>query len=135
MEFENLPYFMAHPGIYNTAGGNRYSSYLTLPAENTLMQDMEYFGQMYPAKVKKYQTRIKEVMNKLDYEGSVIYDEFPDRFSLERMVDSITDIIIREERTNGEKDVTKESEKPLVFVLMCVEVYKRRCAGKNKYII
>ena len=58
--------------------------YMTYPLplyyqeEDTILKDLEYLQQMYPADARKYQKKIAEILDKLDYEGSMIYDEFPD---------------------------------------------------------
>lgn len=133
MEFASLPYFMAHPGRYTTAGGAGSPSYLTLPAENDLMRDLDYLGQLYPMKVKKYQVKISSILDKLDYEGSMIYDEYPDRISLERLTRSIMAILEREEQK--EEASSMDTQEPLIFVLLGIEIYKRRHGKKNRYLI
>ena len=92
---------------------------------------------MYPAQVRHYQTRVAEILDKLDYEGSVIYDEYPDRYTLERTADNITDIIRREERQRHSDQENPgddgEPRQPLIFVLLVNEVYKRRRGGKRGF--
>ena len=51
--------------------------------------DLEYLQQMYPSYAKKYQVRISQMLDRMDYEGSMIYDQYPDRWQLERFIDSI----------------------------------------------
>lgn len=139
MEFETLPYFMAHPGIYKPVGNRRYSPYLTFPAENALMRDLDYLSQLCPVKVRRYQAKIKEIVDKLDYEGSMIYDEFPDRFLVERMASNITELITKEDKADykDEKNAGQEKtdDKSLIFVLLAIEIYKRRNCKKSKYFI
>ena len=52
--------------------------------ENTVMRDLEYMQQMYPKEAKHYQKLIAGILDKMDYEGSMIYDEYPDREFLYR---------------------------------------------------
>ena len=61
-----LPFFMTYPGFGPDAGRDA-------------MRDLEYLQQMYPREVKRYQMRISEMLDKMDYDGSMIYDEYPDR--------------------------------------------------------
>ena len=88
MDFDRriLPYYMTYPGPYGTR------------REDTVIRDMEYLQQMYPLEIKRYQRRVAAVLDRMDYEGSMIYDEYPDRFSLERMAKNIVTILQREER-------------------------------------
>ena len=67
-----LPFYMTYPG------------YLGPGKERELIQDLEYLQQMYPGDVKRYQKRIVDILDTADYEGSMIYDEYPDRYSLLR---------------------------------------------------
>ena len=107
-----------------------YSGYLR-PAQ-------EYLQQTYPHDVKHYQCKIAEILDKLDYEGSMIYDEYPDRCSLQRLTDSIVRIICHEEAGEDvEKDPLEDAGEKriwitgLVQVLLCNEVYKRRHGGRR----
>ncbi|MDE6516934.1 MAG: hypothetical protein K2L18_03670, partial [Acetatifactor sp.] len=69
MDFERriLPFYMTYPAGYgNTVPYGRQDA--------DVLRDLEYFRQMYPAEVRRYQTRVAEILDKMDYEGSVIYD-------------------------------------------------------------
>ena len=87
--------------------------------------DLEYLQQTYPGEVRRCQRRIAEILDKYDYEGSMIYDEYPDRFSLYRIADTIGKILERESgKVSGD----------LIQVLVCDEIYKRRHGGKRGMI-
>ena len=105
--------------------------YMTYPMpmfgqqENTVMRDLEYMQQMYPKEAKRYQKLIAGILDKMDYEGSMIYDEYPDRFTLYRIADTIGKILERESgKVSGD----------LIQVLVCDEIYKRRHGGKRGMI-
>lgn len=125
MDFERriLPYYMTYPGPYGTR------------REDTVIRDMEYLQQMYPVQVRKYQRRVAEILDKMDYEGSMIYDEYPDRFSLERVAQSITGILQKEEQEEDPDDMDQAQKwmwlKDLIQVLLYNEVYKRRHGGRR----
>lgn len=82
-----LPFYMAYP----------------LPMyyqqEDTVTRDLEYLQQMYPTEAKKYQKIIAEVLDKLDYEGSMIYDEYPDKWQIYRLTQIIVDKIKKQQET------------------------------------
>ena len=86
--------------------------YMTYPLplyyqeEDTILKDLEYLQQMYPADARKYQKKIAEILDKLDYEGSMIYDEFPDRWQLYKLSSDILDRIRREEEKNEKHTVS-----------------------------
>ena len=126
-----LPFYMTYPAAYygNAALYGRQ--------DEDVLRDLEYFRQMYPADVRRYQNRVAEILDKMDYEGSVIYDEYPDRYTLERLAANITDILRREERQqnpqNDDSDGKWGVRQSLIFVLLVDEVYKRRRGGRRGF--
>ena len=116
--------------------------YMTYPLpmyyedENSIIRDLEYLQQMYPAQAKRYQKVISNILDKLDYEGSMIYDEFPDRWQLYKLSTDILDRIRREEEKdkesdseNGGREASLEKWKwtgDLIQILLFYEIYKRR---------
>ena len=89
--------------------------YMTYPLplyyqeEDTATRDLEYLQQMYPAEAKRYQKMIAGILDKLDYEGSMIYDEYPDRWQLYKLAQDILERIRREEESkNPDKEIPKE---------------------------
>lgn len=142
-----LPFYMAYP----------------LPMyyqeEDTVTRDLEYLQQMYPSEAKRYQKIIAEILNQIDYEGSCIYDEYPDKWQLYRLTKTIMDKIRRMEKTgedftgfSGAADKAADrmeaaemavpemagmQEKPwewieeFVQVLLYYEIYKKRHANHN----
>ena len=121
-----LPFFMTYPGYADAA------------QEKTLLRDLEYLQQTYPTEVKRYQRKIANILDKFDYEGSMIYDEYPDKFSLQRLAETVTQIL-RQENQQGPVEEQFPPEKwewlaDMIMVLLCHEVYKRRHGGPRGYI-
>lgn len=109
--------------------------YMTYPLpmyyqeEDTIIRDLEYLQQMYPAEAKRYQKVIASILDKLDYEGSLIYDEYPDRWQLYKLSMEITDRIKREEQGKEENESTPEKWEwmgDMIQILLFYEIYKRR---------
>ncbi|MBQ9928362.1 MAG: hypothetical protein IJO65_10340 [Lachnospiraceae bacterium] len=109
--------------------------YMTYPLpmyyqeEDTIIRDLEYLQQMYPAEAKRYQKVIASILDKLDYEGSLIYDEYPDRWQLYKLSMEITDRIKREEQGKEENEGTPEKWEwmgDMIQILLFYEIYKRR---------
>ena len=116
--------------------------YMTYPLpmyyedENSIIRDLEYLQHIYPAQAKRYQKVISNILDKLDYEGSMIYDEFPDRWQLYKLSTDILDRIRREEEKdkesdseNGGSEASLEKWKwtgDLIQILLFYEIYKRR---------
>lgn len=96
------------------------------------MRDLEYLQEMYPAEAKKYRKVIVDVLDRLDYEGSMIYDEYPDRWQIYRL----TQIIVGRIKEQAASETTGNAESPagieeLVQVLLCGEIYRRRHSNRN----
>ena len=116
-----LPYFMTYPG------------YPTREQEAALVQDMEYLQQTYPLEIKQYMGRVAEILDKIDYEGSMIYDEYPDRYSIDSLADSILCTMKQEATANAESydEQYWKGMGNLIQVLLCNEIYKRRHGGRR----
>ena len=113
-----LPFYMAYP----------------LPMyyqqEDSVTRDLEYLQQMYPAQAKKFQKLIAETLDHIDYEGSMIYDEYLDKWQIYRLTQMITDKIKGSgEEGPVEEDWNKTTE--FVQILLCYEIYRRRHCNNN----
>ncbi len=113
-----LPFYMAYP----------------LPMyyqqEDSVTRDLEYLQQMYPSQAKKFQKMIAETLDHIDYEGSMIYDEYPDKWQIYRLTQMIIDKIRKLEETDPvEQDWNKTTE--FVQILLCYEIYRRRHCSNN----
>ncbi|MDE7248177.1 MAG: hypothetical protein K2N43_09860, partial [Lachnospiraceae bacterium] len=84
-----LPFYMAYPLP------------LYYQEEDTVTRDLEYLQQMYPSEAKRYQKIISDILNQIDYEGSVIYDEYPDKWQLYRLTKIVMDKIKHAECTDS----------------------------------
>lgn len=115
--------------------------------EDTVTRDLEYLQQMYPAEAKKYQKIIADILNHMDYEGSCIYDEYPDKWQLYKLTKSVMARIKAMEKENTINNMRddmgdgKESEnmteqawewiEEFVQVLLYYEIYKKRHSNHN----
>lgn len=128
MDFSNriLPFYMAYPQPF------------LFQEDSSVLRDLEYLQQMYPVQAKMLQKRIAEVLDKMDYEGSLLYDEYPDKWQLYRLGDSIVTILKQEEEEKGE-DANTSPEKwewiqDMVLLILYYEIYKRRHSGRKGFI-
>ena len=67
-------------------------------------RDLQYLQQMYPADAKRMQRKVEEELDKLEYEGSMMYDEYPDRVSMLLICDRIEKALAREEAERQAKE-------------------------------
>ena len=82
----SVPFFMTYPEFPCLKKQE-------LPEEKTAWQDFEYLRRTYPALLGKWQRRVEEVLDRMDYEGSMIYDEYPDRISIQGLGEAVARIL------------------------------------------
>ena len=113
--------------------------YMTYPLplfyqeEDKVQRDLEYLQQMYPTEAKRYQQKIASMLDKIDYDGSMIYDEYPDRMRLYSLAQDIVNQIKKEESMNPMSNMS-DSDNPekwehlseMVQILLFYEIYRRR---------
>ena len=112
-----LPFYMAYP----------------LPMyyqqEDSVTRDLDYLQQMYPAQAKKYQKIIAETLDRIDYEGSMIYDEYPDRWQIHRLTQMIVDKLKATEGEDSGMDLEQTAE--FIQILVFYEIYRKRHTNRN----
>ena len=118
-----LPYYMAYPMP------------LVYDDERRERMDFEYMKSMYPDAAKKLLPYIEDECDRMEFEGSMIYDEYPDRWQMYKLSQDILDRIRRqEEKENPDKEIPKEKwewASDLVQIILFYEVYKRRHNNHN----
>ncbi len=128
-----IPFYLAYPN---------YPMYFD---EYRRVQDLEYLQEMYPSTVKVYQKKINQVLDRIDYKGSMIYDEYPDRISLYKLASDITQMILSENKQNNIEDGVPlnpmDSEEMdadhvgvIVQILLYYEIYKRRYKSGDTFL-
>ncbi|MBD5486533.1 MAG: hypothetical protein HDR18_13610 [Lachnospiraceae bacterium] len=118
-----LPFYMAYPLP------------LYYQQEDSVTRDLEYLQQMYPTEAKKYQKIIAETLDRIDYEGSMIYDEYPDRWQIYRLTQIIVDKIRKTQEEQPEERESKDADwdrvTEFVQVLLSYEIYRKRHSNRN----
>ena len=103
-----LPYYMAYP--------------LPLEYDDDRMEqrDFDYMKSMYPKLAKQLLPFVEEECERMSYEGSVIYDEYPDQLQIRLMCNRIYD---------KAKDLDPEAAdhiRDMVQVMVFQELFRRR---------
>lgn len=118
-----------------------YLSYQTpyfMKEEDSVLRDLEYLQEMYPRQAKDLQKRIISVLDKLDYEGSMLYDEYPDKWQLYRLTDTVVGILRHEEEEKEVPEHITEEKwewiKDMVQIVLYYEIYKRRHGGRRGFL-
>lgn len=141
-----MDYYKAFPFYSGYQGYGQWSRSPEV-SEDRIIEDLEYLQQMYPSYAKKYQSVIGSVVDKMDYDGSFIYDQYPDKLTMQRMVSSIMTIIkANEENENSTEagdDMTSSERMPwqekepwlreLVTLVMYYEILARRRRRKKYF--
>lgn len=105
-----LPYYMAYPMP------------LAYDDERMERRDYEYMKSLYPDTAKKVLPYVEEECDRNEYPCSMIYDEYPDRFSLRMMCNRIFDQGCKSGKTGTREDWLRN----LIEVILYQELFKRR---------
>lgn len=143
MERKILPFYMTYPkAVYPVT---EIKSQQDMNSEDErMMIDIEYFQQIYPTTAKYIQKEIVKAMNVLDYDGSIIYDEYPDQFYLYKMAKDIKYLLQKkvwdgennseEEAIQLKKIIDHESVEEYILLVLFQEILKRRQNKKKSQI-
>ena len=110
-------------------------------------RDVEYMKSMYPMSAKKILPYVEEECDRMEYEGSMIYDEYPDRLLLYLMAGRIYDRMKEGEKKEIAMEIEKEqvetqelkrkkkdreeTHMDLVQILLYQEIVQRRCRHRR----
>lgn len=100
------------------AGSEMYDREMQQERETELMRSR------YPQTARKLQEYIREECDLLDYQGSRIYDEYPDQWMLRKEYERVKYAL---QEKNGMKEVSDE----LLQVLFWQDISERRCRKKR----
>ena len=128
---------------------------MTYPIQNMYLTEMEYekdmerMKELYPREVKQLQEMIERRCDEMEYEGSRMYDENPDRYMLEEEAHRLYERFLRENsQYNSMKPVMAQSRedmqmqqygrrsddawlRSLIGILFHDEIYRRRCRNRR----
>lgn len=113
--------------------GNKVPFYMTYPMQNLYMTELEYqkdmerMKELYPSEVRKAQELVEEECDKMEYEGSLMFDEYPDRLMLRRICSRICDKLEDNIEATQMTERRNSGLANLVQVLLYNEMYNRRC--------
>ena len=114
-----LPYYMAYPMT------------LVYDDERIERRDYEYMKSMYPMTVKRILPFVEEECDRMSYEGSMIYDEYPDQLQIRLMCNRIYDRANRQRPKDDfemEMQVSRNDDqlRDLIQILLFQELFRRR---------
>lgn len=98
---QKLPYYMAYPMP------------LAYDDEKIERRDYEYMKSLYPSMAKKVLPYVEDECDRMEYQCSMMYDEYPDKLQLRMMGNRIYDNVRKHEKAfygDGYEDVFPENE-------------------------
>ena len=88
-------------------------------------RDLAYMREMHPEQVRTIMRHVEELCDRMDYEGSMMYDEYPDQLSLMKKSREIWKLA-QEREQFGEAAPEWEQMQDLIGVLLLQEMLRRR---------
>ena len=113
MYFE--PYFPFHAA---------YSNPFMYEGERMQEEEFKLMKSYYPQTVQRIQARVEEECDLLDYEGSRLYDEYPDKYMLYHLSSRIKESIQPELSSEAVRESFLDE---LIQVMLYQEISRRRC--------
>ena len=120
-----MPYYMAYPMP------------MQYDDERMERRDFEYMKSMYPIAVKRLLPYVEEECDRMSYEGSMIYDEYPDQLQIYMMCSRICERVKKDkvkDDTQMEMQVVHSDEnlRDLIQLLLFQELFRRRTMHRRR---
>lgn len=120
---------------------NKIPFYMTYPMQNLYLTEMEYekdmerMKELYPKEVMELQQMVEHRCDEMEYEGSRMYDENPDRYMLEREAERLLEQFLRQNPTLSMQQYGRGRDdgwlRSLIGILFHDEIYRRRCRHRR----
>lgn len=141
------PLFGPQTGFWGMQGmGRPLAAYDPLLEERQSFEDARRMQSYYPKMAQQIQEQVEEACDKMEYEGSIMFDEHPDRLMMRRTARGIVDQIKEKypEEWGQEETLAVQSMgkgRPprkrddwlgdLVQVMLADEMHRRRCRHRR----
>ena len=117
---KKLPYYMVYPMPFVYDDGRREE------------RDIEYMKSLYPDMAKRLLPYVEEECDRMEYQNSMMYDEYPDKLQLRMMCRRVHDNVKKNEWMLNE-DGEAEGLRDLLEVLVYEELMRRRRDSRRRY--
>ncbi|MCI8327318.1 MAG: hypothetical protein HFI37_06035 [Lachnospiraceae bacterium] len=139
-----MDYHNKEPWFYMQQNHPLYMPY-PIQMQGNYLNEMEYekdldrMKELYPKEAKRIQKYIDEECDRMEYEGSLMFDEYPDRTMLQIVCRNIMDKIQEDEEKEDNIEASEYRKRSsrgdglsnLIEVLLYNEMYKRRCRRRR----
>lgn len=120
----------------------RYDYETVIEDEKKREQDLRMLQSMYPAAVKEILPCVEEICDRMEYEGSTMFDEYPDKNTVRRLSDEIYrqtgDVWPRETIQEPDGVMSMQYQEgargplgELIQILLLQEMHHRRCRHRR----
>ena len=106
------------------------------PWEDEKAKDQRRVQELYPALARQIQPLVEEACDRMEYDGSFMFDEYPDQLQIRRVCTWIYDQV---DKSNLEEDMMMQSVdshqewlRDLITVMLLNEMYQRRCRRRDR---
>lgn len=135
MQFEQpLPFYMAYPFLFPT------------DQEREQQKDLQVMKSFYSRRAAKIQEKAERECDRMEYDGSMMFDEYPDKFMMEHLCRKIEREILAED---AKEDIAKQSKeegstggcrncpeeeglRDLIGVVLFNEMFRRRSRHRQR---
>lgn len=124
MDYRYMPFYVQ---------GSTLSGLYYQPWNDQETKDLQYLKEMYPKTTMRIQQIIDEECDRHEYEGSIIYDQYPDRIGVNAIVNRINDRLRMErEQCEDEKCYPDDNwMKDIITIMLLGEMYRRRAGRRS----
>lgn len=130
MQFEQpLPFYMAYPFL------------MPFDQEREQEKDLQLMQSYYSRRASRIQEKVERECDRMEYDGSIMFDEYPDKFMMEHLCRKIEREILSEDEKEDQqqsKTDTRAMERDrgdglrdLIGVLLFNEMFRRRCRHRR----
>lgn len=127
MDYRYMPFYME---------GSALSGLYYQPWNDQDAKDMEYLKEMYPKTTERIQQIVDEECDRQEFEGSILFDQYPDKIAVLRMVNRVYDRMRMEgedeEGVGDRNDGGDNRLKDLINVMLLSEMYRRRAKRRKR---
>lgn len=125
MQFDqSFPFYMPYP--------------IWMPFEQEWEQekDREVMKSYYSRRAAMIQEKVERECDRMEYDGSMMFDEYPDKFMMEHLCGKIEKELLEEEQEEM-KELEMQNRRggndlrDLIGVLLFNEMYRRRCRHRR----
>lgn len=137
MQYEQpIPFYMAYPFL------------LPLDQEQAQEKDLQVMRSFYSRRAAKIQEKVDRECDRMEYDGSMMFDEYPDKFMMEHLCRKIEQEVLKEEEGNtsvliieetcqggqGSCGNRREEEglRDLIGVILFNEMFRRRSRHRRQ---